>query len=1043
MTLTAAEPVTAPTAAAVRSVHALVVTGSSPLGVASVLDALRTQVRGPDDVVVLDRTRVGIAPVGPVGPAEEGPQGRPDAAPGPFLRTRRLEPDTSTRRAVTDEVLDGRSAGRLADDDLVWVLPAGTVPEPDALGHLLDAHRRSPSVGVAGPKLVDAEDPLVLHGVGISATRTGRVVDDPADGAPDQGQYDQRRDVLAVPAAGALVEVGVLGALRGWERTFGDLGGDLDLGWRAHALGRRVVLAPSARVRAGAGVLAATATTPARRRAARRVALARAPWYAAPFLALWILVSSLVAALGLLLLKRPRAAWTELGDVGALDPVRWVLATWRTRGRRGVRRRDLRGLFVPGAAIARRVADRVHDALVRPRPASEDPRPDSAHRSVTSRMLRHPGLWTVLLAAAATVAAGRTLPGRLGGRFDGGLSGGELVGARGTASALWEGYLDGWHGPGLGGTGPAEPHLAVLAAPTWVLERLPGSVGSISPSGAVVALLLSLTLPLGVASAYLAARVLTRTRWLRAAAALAWVSTGAATAALAGGRLGAAAALVLLPAVAAGLVLLARSQGTATGAFATALGAAALGAFAPALLVLVLVLALAVLALGAPASRSRAAVVLIVPLVLLGPWLLDVVRDWRLLTVGPGLAQWGGDAPPPWQLALLHPGGAGSGLLWSGVPIVALGLLGLARGRATRSLSGALAATVVLSLAGVLASPLLTLARVPAGVPGSGAPVTPWQGIFMFPLALALLASALLGIDALRARRGPARADRAARRLGTLGGALLLGGALTATAALAWTGLGGELRSWTDPRPAVAIEHADGDPAGRTLFVAPGPDGAAYRLVGREMGALARSLPEVGPADAALAPTVGALLDGTRPEVVENLDADAVGVLAVDRAAGDDLRRRLDSTEGLTRMAPRGTWDYWRVTTGDTGESGSVAPPRLRVLDGEVGRAVPTTGQNAATSTGLASGTTGPEPRLLVAQPRGWAEHATVRVDGRTLVAAPGGDRPAYPLPADGGDLVVDVSGDRTWWHLLQGLALALTVFLAIPFGNRESRRRQ
>ena len=77
------------------------------------------------------------------------------------------------------------------------LLPVGCVPEPQALTRLLAAHRRSPSVGIVGPKHVDASDPGRLRSVGITATRTGRVVEDPPLGEPDQGQYDLRRDVIA------------------------------------------------------------------------------------------------------------------------------------------------------------------------------------------------------------------------------------------------------------------------------------------------------------------------------------------------------------------------------------------------------------------------------------------------------------------------------------------------------------------------------------------------------------------------------------------------------------------------------------------------------------------------------------------------------------------------------------------------------------------------------------------------------------------------------------------------------------------------------
>ena len=68
------------------------------------------------------------------------------------------------------------------------------------------------------------------------------------------------------------------------------------------------------------------------------------------------------------------------------------------------------------------------------------------------------------------------------------------------------------------------------------------------------------------------------------------------------------------------------------------------------------------------------------------------------------------------------------------------------------------------------------------------------------------------------------------------------------------TGLGVGLLAWQDPRPAVAVEHAQGDVAGRTLFLLPGGDGVGYRLVSREITDVARSLPVDRSDDAVLAP---------------------------------------------------------------------------------------------------------------------------------------------------------------------------------------------
>jgi hypothetical protein len=77
---------------------------------------------------------------------------------------------------------------------------------------------------------------------------------------------------------------------------------------------------------------------------------------------------------------------------------------------------------------------------------------------------------------------------------------------------------------------------------------------------------------------------------------------------------------------------------------------------------------------------------------------------------------------------------------------------------------------------------------------------------------------------------------------------------------------------------------------------------------------------------------------------------------------------------------------------------------------------------------------------LTLAEPAGWTEHATVTVDGRTVSAD--GDTAAYPLPAGHHTLEVTVQPTHPTWLMAQGLALLVALFLALPFGNRASRRQ-
>ncbi|PRY55843.1 GT2 family glycosyltransferase [Knoellia remsis] len=995
----ASAPATGPT------VRAVIVTTGSDTGLRALLDALAASSTAPDEVTVLDTTS-----------GDDVPAVVAAASSGTFPVERvRLDAGMPARAALQAWL----ASGEVSDEDLVWVLPTGSVPEPEALTRLVAAHRRSPSVGIVGPKHVVATSPGQLRSVGIRTTRSGRVIEDPAPGTHDQGQHDARRDVIAVPFAGLLGTAGVLREL-GWENGFGDLGADLDLGWRAQRRGHRVVVVPEARMRSTGAAGLATATTGPRRRAARRVALARASWWAVPFLALWVALSAIASGIALLLLKRPRAAAVAFADLGALDPVRALRSKWRTRGPAAVRHRDIATVFVPASTVVRRGLDRAHESLVAPSALPDEGGTEAAERrSLVAQVALHPAVLATVAALAVVVAAGREIGGGLVSRLGSGVTGGELVTTRATASSLWHAAFDGWSGSGLGSSAIGSPSLALLAIPTWFVEQLPGGADLTSPSGAVVGALLVLALPAATVTAYLSAGVLTGRRLVRGIAALAWVSTGAAGAAVAQGRLGAVAALVLLPVVLAGLVMLARPTGTATVAFATALAAAVLGAFAPPLLVLVVLACLAVALCGMPGARGRALVPAVVAPLLLGPWIVDAVQDWPVLATGPGLTQWGTTVPEPAALALLHPGGDGSTPWWVGGLVVAAGLLGLLAPGRVRSVTTGAALLGLASLAAVLASPRVSL---------SDDGLTPWVGTFMLPLTLALLASAVIGVEALRGR---------ARAMSLTG---LVAVALVGAVALAWFGFGSTLGTWTDPRPAVAVDQASGDLANRTVLVTPEAGGAAYRIVGRETGALARTLPRDAAADARIAPDVSGLLDGSREDAGERLAEQAIGFLGVAQSAGDEVTRRLDSSDKLSRLASRDGYDFWRVSSAGEGATVPVAPTRLTLVRGAERVLVPTTGEHAATETTI---TARAGDVLTVAEPPQWARHAEVRVDGRELNAADDAAVPTYALPAGEHRLSIDVRTDHPWWRLLQGLALFAVAFLAIPFGTRASRSRR
>jgi hypothetical protein len=118
-------------------------------------------------------------------------------------------------------------------------------PTPSARGGggvpLQRWHHRSEAGRLARP-------PRLLQ-VGMAADKTGALAPIAEPLELDQEQHDAIRDVFVVPGGCTIVRADLLDALDGFDPEIVGLGDDLDLCWRAHVLGARVVVAPVTRVR--------------------------------------------------------------------------------------------------------------------------------------------------------------------------------------------------------------------------------------------------------------------------------------------------------------------------------------------------------------------------------------------------------------------------------------------------------------------------------------------------------------------------------------------------------------------------------------------------------------------------------------------------------------------------------------------------------------------------------------------------------------------------------------------------------------------------
>lgn len=160
----------------------------------------------------------------------------------PRAHVHRLESNRGYAYAanLAPDLVDGAAFYAFCHDDVAL--------DPDAIRTMVEEAFRS-NAGIVGPKLVDWHDPQRLRQVGMGADKTGVMAPIAEPGELDQEQHDAVRDVFVVPGGCTLVRVDLFRALGGFDSGIDYLGEDLDLSWRTHLLGARVMIAPAARVR--------------------------------------------------------------------------------------------------------------------------------------------------------------------------------------------------------------------------------------------------------------------------------------------------------------------------------------------------------------------------------------------------------------------------------------------------------------------------------------------------------------------------------------------------------------------------------------------------------------------------------------------------------------------------------------------------------------------------------------------------------------------------------------------------------------------------
>lgn len=420
--------------------------------------------------------------------------------------------ERATFAAAVEAAIDRVPAGSHA-----WLLDDGSIPEPNALADLTAALERQPSVAVAAPKLVQAADRRRIESFGVTMTTWGRTVE-LARGEYDQGQHDHADDVLGADARGMLLRHDVVRDLVP-DRALAGIDEGLDIGVRARLGGRRLALAPRARIAVWPAHRASLAHAYASRvaRLHRRLAYAHPglvvlQWLLLLPLALWATVMALFAKLP----GRVAPEWTAAVTVLVRIP-----SIVRSRSR--VRRFRTGSWTQVDPLRLTRAERRAHQH------ASDDTR---APVRAPLRFFSGGGAWAVLASLVASVGAFIALltwPA---------ISGGALLPLRGTVAGLWSDALSGLRPEGIDQVAPADPFSAVVA--------LVGSVWPAAPSYALVLLWL-LAVPLAVLGGWFAATRVADGAAARIALALLWGAAPPLWIALAEGRPAAVLVHLLLP----------------------------------------------------------------------------------------------------------------------------------------------------------------------------------------------------------------------------------------------------------------------------------------------------------------------------------------------------------------------------------------------------------------------------------------------------------------------------------------------------------------
>jgi GT2 family glycosyltransferase len=953
-----------------------------------------------------------------------------------------------------------RASAPQIDDHIVewvWLLHDDSAPDPGCLDALLIAADKQPSADVLGPKVLGWHDQRLLLEVGVTVNADGRRVTGLERREHDQGQHDGDRDVLAVSSAGMLIRRDVWDRLGGFDPNLPLFRDDLDLCWRVHRAGGRVLVATDAVIHhreASAHGRRQMDLRPHRadREAAVRVLVAQAPAALAPLVALRLFAGSFIRSIGYLIGKDLRAAREEIGAVLAVaaHPARLsasrrsisrtsLVSAGSTRALRPSTVDQIRGVgeAIAGLLTTSSAATAPTVSALDSGPIDDDAAylPEDSSRFIRRILLKPSVMLTLLLVLVAVISTRSLWWG------EGVLQGGALLPVPPGASDVWSSYIRAWHDVGPGSTTPAAPYLIVVATLATAL------FGNADWAMNVIVLL---AVPLAGWSAYFAARGMVRSKVIRMWMGATYALLPAMTGAVEQGRIGTLISAVVLPFAIRSGVRLSRRTGTTRRAGGTALLMSIVLAATPAMWLVGVVVAIgaSVLAWRRLGSQAwgivlRFAIAMLVPLLTLMPWTLHLIAHPSLFLLEPGL-----DIPAivdpnlrPLDVLLLHPGGPGMNPLWVTGPLVFASLLALLR-RDTLPIVGSWWVLGLLALVVGVGQSLVLITP-----PGALVAVRPWPGPMTLMLGLAMIAASAVAVEGLR--------ERFAAQDFTLGQPLAavaaIGALIVPVVSAAWWIPATDDVVVRAPRtdvPAFVAAEADGPQAPRTLVLSDNGEGVVrYTLLGG--AALGLGDAETAPPAQVWKPIdefVAALASGRGGGEVDALRTYGVRYIKLAAGSSRSVVPALDAQPGLRRLASAEGEVLWRI-------GGVTSRAQVWDVDTATGEFVPIALDLAVDP--AKPGEVGVDPYLRQSLPeavdlppgsrvlwvgatadRGWRAASNGQRLAPATLAAPRDWSSSFVVPVDRATSEVEIVFDdapRRLWLLFQLIVIVALIIVALP----------